>query len=162
MKVQDVMTETAKSCRPDTNLAQAVALMWEGDFGALPVVADGGKVNGMLTDRDIAVALGTRNKSASDINVSEVMSNQVYACHPEDDIHAALKTMRKDKVRRLPVISDAGMLLGILSINDVALHAEKFDGHKTTGLTYEDLVNTFKALCEHRHPKEANHKTAAP
>lgn len=161
MKVRDLMTETAKSCRPDTNLAEAVALMWEGDFGALPVAADQGKIIGWLTDRDIAVALGTRNKPASEIDVSEVMSEQVYACHAEDDIHAALKTMRKDKVRRLPVISDDGLLLGILSINDVALHAEKFDGHKTTDLTYEDMVNTFKALCEHRHPKEARHKTAA-
>jgi CBS domain-containing protein len=82
------------------------------------------------------------------------MSHEVFACHPEDDIHVALRTIRKDKVRRLPVINDEGVLQGLLSINDIALHAEKFDGHKTTDLTYEDVVNTFKAVCEHRHPKE--------
>jgi CBS domain-containing protein len=163
MKVRDVMTEPVKACQPATNLAEAVALMWEGDCGTLPVVADGGKVIGILTDRDIAIALGTRNKQASDIAVSEVMSDKVYACHPSDDIHGALKTMRKDRVRRLPVISDDGVLQGILSMNDVALHAEKFDGHKTTALNYEDVVNTFKAICEHRHPREAEqaHKTVA-
>lgn len=164
MKVQDIMTETVKACRPETNLAEAVALMWEGDCGTLPVVADGGKVVGILTDRDIAIALGTRNKQPSDIPASEVMSEQVYACHPNDDIHGALKTMRKDRVRRLPVISDDGSLQGILSMNDVAIHAQKFDGHKTADLTYEDVVNTFKAICEHPHPNKAGQpisKTAA-
>jgi CBS domain-containing protein len=150
------MSETVKSCQPNTNLAEAVALMWEGDCGTLPVVADGERVVGILTDRDIAIALGTRNKPASEIPVREVMASQVFACHPDSDIHAALKTMRKDKVRRLPVIDDQGMLQGVLSMNDVALHAEKFDGHKTTDLTYEDVVNTFKTICEHRHPKEAS------
>lgn len=164
MKVQKVMTENVKACQPGTNLAEAVALMWEGDCGTLPVVAEGGKVVGMITDRDIAIALGTQNKQATDIPVSEVMSGEVYACHPNEEIHGALKTMRKDKVRRLPVITDDGVLLGIVSLNDIALHAEKFDGHKTTALTYEDVVNTFKTICEHRHPKEAKqptHKTAA-
>ncbi len=164
MKVQNVMTENVKACQPGTNLAEAVALMWEGDCGTLPVVADGGKVVGMITDRDIAIALGTRNKQATDIPVSEVMSREVYACHPNEDIHGALKIMRKDKVRRLPVITDDGVLRGIVSMNDIALHTEKFDGHKTTALTYEDVVNTFKTICEHRHPKEAKqpaHKSAA-
>jgi CBS domain-containing protein len=155
MKVQDIMTETVKTCPPNANLAEAVALMWEGDCGVLPVVADGGKVVGILTDRDIAIALGTRNERATQIPVRKVMSGEIFACHPDEDIHAALKTMRKDKVRRLPVITDDGVLRGIVSMNDVAIHAEKFDGHKTTALSYEDVVNTFKAICEHHHPKGA-------
>lgn len=165
MKVQDVMTETVKTCQPDTNLAEAVAFMWEGDCGTLPVLADDGRLVGILTDRDIAMALGTRDKPASEIAVSEVMTDQVYACHPENDIHAALKMMRKDKVRRLPVVSDDGVLQGILSMNDVVLHAEKANGRKTNGLNYEDVVNTFKAIFEHRHPKpekQPAYSTATP
>jgi CBS domain-containing protein len=164
MRVQDIMTEAVKACGPDTNLAEAAAAMWEADCGTIPVVADGEKVIGMVTDRDIAVALGTRDSRASDIAVSDVMSEEVYACHPEDDIHTALKAMRKDKVRRLPVIDNDGVLQGILSINDVALHAEKFDEHRTVDLTYEDVVNTLKTICEHRHPKGVttpSRKTAA-
>jgi CBS domain-containing protein len=164
MKIQDIMTETVNACRPDANLAEAVAILWEGDCGTLPVVADGGRLVGILTDRDIAIALGTQNKRPSDIQVSEVMSGEVSACRPDEDIHGALKTMRKDKVRRLPVISDDGVLQGIVSLNDVALHAEKVDAQKATALSYEDVVNTFKAICEHRRPKEAGElssKTAA-
>jgi CBS domain-containing protein len=148
MKVQEVMTEDVKTCSPDTNLAAATALMWEYDCGALPVVANGKTPVGMITDRDIAMAVGTRGRSPQDIRVDEVMSAQLFACAPDDDIHAALKTMRKDKVRRLPVVTD-GTLEGILSLNDVVLQAQKGDAE----LDYDDVVSTFKALCEHCQPK---------
>jgi CBS domain-containing protein len=161
MKVEDVMTETVTSCGPDANLAEAVALMWKADCGALPVVADGGKVIGIITDRDIAIATGTRNRRPSEIPVSEVMSKKVYACAPDDDIHAALKTMRKDRVRRLPAIDEEGMLRGIVSMNDVVLHAEKVEGRKTIDLSYDDAVNSLKAICEHHHPKAAKQPQAA-
>lgn len=152
MKVQDVMTEQVKSCWPDTSLAAAAAMMWENDCGVLPVVADGGKAIGVITDRDIAIAVGTRNKIASDVPVKEVMSAQLYTASPEDDIHTALKLMRKEKVHRLPVVNNDGVLKGILSLNDVALQAAHADGKKTTELNYEDVVSTLKAVCEHRHP----------
>jgi CBS domain-containing protein len=148
MKVQEVMTEDVKTCSPDTNLAAATALMWEYDCGALPVVANGKTPVGMITDRDIAIAVGTRGRSPQDIRVDEVMSAQLFACAPDDDIHTALKTMRKDKVRRLPVVTD-GTLKGILSLNDVVLQAQKGDAE----LDYDDVVSTFKALCEHCQPK---------
>jgi HSP20 family protein len=66
------------------------------------------------------------------------MSKQVYACAPEDDIHAALTTMRKDRVRRLPAIDQEGRLRGIVSMNDIALHAGKFEGRKTIDLSYDE------------------------
>lgn len=155
MKVQDVMTENVKFCRPDTSLAEATAMMWEYDCGALPVVFDGGKVIGVITDRDLAIAAGTKNRLASEIQVGEVMSDNLYATCPEEDIHTALKLMRKEKVRRLPVINPDGVLEGILCLNDVALLAEHPDGKKAPVLKYEDVVSTLKALCEHRHPNVA-------
>jgi len=149
MKVQEVMSKHAKFCHPDTSLAEAAAIMWEGDCGTLPVVIDGGRVVGMITDRDIAMSLGMRGLPASHVLVNETMSKALYACSPEDDIHTALKTMRRARVRRLPVIDEEGKLQGILSMNDVALHAQHLDGRKDAGLAYEDVVNTFKAICEH-------------
>jgi CBS domain-containing protein len=150
MKVEEVMTEDVKVCFPDTNLAAATALMWEGDCGILPVVADGNTPIAVITDRDIAIAAGTKGRPARDIRVDEVMSAQLFACAPDDYIHTALKTMRSEKVRRLPVVDD-GVLKGILSINDVVLQAQK--GNKE--LDYDDVVSTFKAICEHRHLKAA-------
>ena len=147
MKVQEVMTEDVKSCFPDTNLATAAALMWQNDCGVLPVVVDGGNPVGVITDRDIAIAVGTRGRAPQDIRVDEVIQGPVVACTADDDIHTALKTMRKDKLRRLPVLTDDGVLKGILSLNDVVHHAQK--GNKE--LDYDDVVSTFKAICEHPH-----------
>lgn len=164
MKVQDVMTEHVISCWPDTNLAAAAAMMWENDCGVLPVIADGGKAIGIITDRDIAVALGTRNKIPSDVPVKDVMSAQLYTAAPYDDIHTALKLMRKEKVHRLPVVNNHGVLKGILSLNDVALQAMHADGKRTPELKYEDVVSTLKAVCEHSHPEamKEHHLIAKP
>lgn len=161
MKVHDVMTEEVKFCGPETNLAAAAAIMWENDCGVLPIVADGGQAIGVITDRDIAIALGTRNKQAGEIPVKEVMSGKLFAASRDEDIHTALKLMRREKVHRLPVINTEGKLEGILSLNDVALKAMHPDGKRTQELNYEDVVSTLKALCEHRHPIAKKHYNAA-
>jgi CBS domain-containing protein len=153
MKVQDVMTESVRTCSSEESLAEAAAIMWSADCGVLPVLTDG-KVVGVITDRDIAIALGTRDKRAADIPIKDVMTEKVFFATPEEDIHAALKTMRKERIRRLPVLNNNGLIEGIVSMNDIALHAEKFDGHRTTELSYEDAMNTLKAICEHRHQKQ--------
>lgn len=152
MKVQDVMTTDVKYCKPETNLAAAAALMWEKDCGALPIVSDAETAIGMITDRDIAIALGTQNRNASEISVKEVMSGKLFPASPDDDIHTALKLMRKEKVHRLPVINVDGQLKGILSLNDIALQAVHPNGKTKPELNYEDVVSTLKAICEHRHP----------
>ncbi len=105
MKVKDVMMGTPYYCQPETNLGSATELMWNANCGFLPVEAADGKVIGVITDRDICIALGTRNRLAGDIAVGEVMSGKLYSCAPDDDIHMALQTMKEGKVRRLPVIA---------------------------------------------------------
>ena len=151
MRVQDIMSKAVKSCRPETNLAEAASILWEGDCGILPVIGDGGEVIGMITDRDLAMAVGTTNRIPSDIQVGEAMSKDVYDCAPDDDIHAALETMRKEKVRRLAVVNSNGAIEGILSLNDLARYSEKLDVRKTTAeLSYDDVVITLKAISEHR------------
>jgi CBS domain-containing protein len=146
------MTQDVNSCSPDTNLAIAAALMWQNDCGILPVVVDGGDTVGVITDRDIAIALGTRGRAPQELRVDEVIYGPVIACTPEDDVRTALKTMRKEKIRRLPVLTDDGVLKGILSINDVVLHAQRDNKE----LDYDDVVSTFKAICEHPHSRAAS------
>ena len=88
MKVRDVMTSDVRTCRPETNLADAVRHMWDGDCGALPVVNDEGRVTGMITDRDICIAVATRGRSADRIAVREVTQGHAYTCLAEDDSHS--------------------------------------------------------------------------
>ena len=109
----------------------------------------------MITDRDICMAVATRNRKTSDIAVSEVFSGNLYACSPNDDIRDALKIMRAERVRRLPVINVAGALEGILSLNDVVRHAETARGKKVPELSYDDVTQTLKEICTPRRLPEA-------
>src|SRR6516225_10126199 len=93
MKVKEVMTGTPSYCQPETNLGSATALMWNANCGFLPVERTDGKIVGVVTDRDICVALGTRNRLPGDVTVGEVMSGKLHSCDPDDDIHTALQTM---------------------------------------------------------------------
>ena len=125
--------------------------MWINNCGVLPVMdaedegGEDGKVIGMITDRDICIALGTRNQLPSEVQVGEVAEWKLFSCSPEDDVRNALASMKAWKVRRLPVLSNGGTLEGILSLNDIALHATKRPGD----LSYADVADTLKAICEH-------------
>jgi CBS domain-containing protein len=146
MQVRDIMIKDVKSCLPETNLSETTKIMWANDCGALPVVEKNGQVVGIITDRDIAMAVGTRNRTPSQLTVFEVKPNprELYTCAPEDDIHDALRTMRTQGIRRLPVVN-AGTLRGMLCLNEITLNASK-----RGDISYEDLVDTFKAISEHR------------
>ena len=150
MKIKDVMTRDAQVCTPETNLAAVAMIMWENDCGSVPVRHTDCKVIGMITDRDICMAVATKHRSASEITVGEVFSGNLYACTPHDDVRDALKIMKAEKVRRLPVISANGILEGIVSMNDIVRHAEDARGRKMPELSYEDVVNTLKEICAHR------------
>ena len=149
MTVKEVMTAGAKACMPETSLAEAAALMWENDCGVLPVVNVEDKVVGMITDRDICFGATTKSRPPSEVSVGEVITGEVFACGPEDDIREALMTMRRARVRRLPVVGDGGRLRGIVSMNDVVLKAEEKAKGRAPELSYGDVVLTYKAICAH-------------
>jgi len=154
MKVKDVMTEQPASVWITDSLATAAVSMWENDCGMLPIVKDGRKVVGIITDRDICMATAIRNRPESSISVEEVISGTIHAVAPNDDIHKALEIMREHKVRRLPVLDKSGELKGIVSMNDIVLRAEEANGKKPA-LTFHDVVKTYKAICEHPVPMVA-------
>ncbi len=147
------MTYNVQTCRPESNLAEAAMQMWKGDCGILPVVVDGQKVVGMITDRDICMAAATKHREPANIRVKEVISGKVYGCSPDTDIHEALKIMQQMQVRRLPIISaEDGRLAGILSMNDVALKAK---ADRKAELSAEDVENTLRGICTHRPVAQA-------
>ena len=146
MKVRDLLTSDVKSCRADTDLATAATTMWDYDCGVVPIVNDECKVIGMLTDRDICIAAATRSTSPSNIRARDAMSGEVNACRPEDDVRSVLKTMREQRVHRLPVIDQDERLVGIISMNDLVARAECRKGADVPG---EEFLDTLKAICAH-------------
>jgi len=144
MKVRELMNMQAVYCGPESTLEQASFLMRKHNCGFLPVVGDGGNVIGVITDRDMCIALGTRNRKPSDLRVWDVMPHKLFTCMEGDDVHCALKTMRGAKIRRLPVIDRDGSLVGVLSIDDIVLQAREYFLRRV--ITYADVENTYKAI----------------
>lgn len=148
MKVQEIMTTAPEVCRPDTNLAAAVERMWAADCGILPVTDEAMRPIGVVTDRDICIALGTRNRAASAIGVESVMRQAVETCRVDDDVTRALERMKEGRVRRLPVVDALGRLAGILSLNDIILAT----GSGSKAIKPAAVLETFKAICSHDVP----------
>jgi CBS domain-containing protein len=146
MKVQDAMMRTPVYCNPETNLGSAIELLWNRNCGFLPIVDAKQKLIGVVTDRDLCVALGTRNRLPGQITVGEVATGEVYSCRVQDDIHAALQTMAKRRVRRLPVVNENGVLEGILSMDNVVLHTEHAGSSRKAELSDEDVVETMRQI----------------
>jgi CBS domain-containing protein len=147
MQVEQIMTKDVCSCSPGMNAATAAELMWKKNCGSIPIVEDGGRVVGMVTDRDLFLALGTGNRRPGDLPVGEIMTRDLAFSTPGSDVRDALKTMAQRQLRRLPVVDDAGRLLGILSLGDIALRAE--DDHSL------DVLNAMRAVCDRRNRRRA-------
>lgn len=152
MKVKDIMTGDPSVCDLNESLAEAAKTMWETDCGVLPVLKDGREVVGLITDRDICMAMTMRDCNPTAVSAEEVITGEIYSVAPEDDVKKALQVMQEHQVRRLPVISEEGGLEGMLSMNDVVLKAEEKSTPKSPAIVYADVINTFKAICEHRVP----------
>jgi len=146
MKVKELMTTDIRTCTPDTTVAESAHLMWEGDCGMLPVL-EGGALVGVVTDRDMYIALATQNARAAQLTVGAVATKKVVTCTQEDDVQAALATMRQARVRRLPVVGFGNTVLGVLSMDDILLAAGVDKAVRS-----DDVVETLQAICAHHHP----------
>jgi CBS domain-containing protein len=120
MKVQDVMISPARSCTPEAAIVDAARTMWDNHCGALPVLDEKGEPVGIVTDRDICMALVRKNRFPGRIAVREVMTPYPFICQPQDSVAEALAIMAENRVQRLPVVNNYGRLVGIVSISDVA------------------------------------------
>ncbi len=150
MKVREIITSPVQYCAPENSLAEVALMMWNSDCGALPVVNHDGEVMDMITDRDICMAAATKNRLLMDMSVWETSSGKVYACSPEDYVQYALKLMEQHKVRRLPVVNAAGVLEGVISLNDVILSAREENPKKITDPSYGDVIKCLQGIGGHR------------
>ena len=150
MNVQDIMTSDVQCCGPDTNLTTAAKIMWDTDCGVLPVLNVEGQVLGMITDRDICMACATKNRAPSEITVRETVSEKTYRCKMSDDVHTVMDIMKRERVRRLPVVDEKGVLQGLISMNDFILLAGETKAEKAPAISREDVARTLKAISAHR------------
>lgn len=154
MRVTDLMTTDVATCRADDSMATAARAMWDRDCGIVPVVDGARRVIGVVTDRDICIAAATQGRLLADMAVREVMRKEVHCCRDSQPRRAIHSLMRRHQVRRLPVVDAADKLLGIVSINDLALAGADAEGSARRDEMIE-VAETLAAICRHRQPAGA-------
>lgn len=146
MRVRDIMRNEVQVCCPDTDLGTAGRMMAEAESGFLPVVAKG-KAVGMITDRDICLALARLERRPSEVRVQDVVSEELFTCGQDDHIVEALETMRIFGFRRLPVVDDEERLLGVLSLEDLILESRALGAEGFDGPFHADITRALKGIC---------------
>ena len=122
LRCSEIMTCDVKTAAPGTSLRDAAVMMRDGDMGSIPVV-DGGRLVGIVTDRDMVVRVIAKGNGA-ETPVSEAMTTDLVTVKPDDFVFEAIRLMGERQVRRIPVVGDNGELAGIIAIADVALETE--------------------------------------
>jgi CBS domain-containing protein len=120
MKIKDIMTSQPQCVAPNDTLMQAAQILREIDVGVVPV-SDGGKIVGMLTDRDIVVRAVSEGRDPKQTTVRETMSQGVTTVWEDQDVEEAARLFEDKQIRRLPVLNREKRLVGILSLGDLAV-----------------------------------------
>lgn len=149
MKVHEVMTSKVEPCQGGTDLAAAAMIMWRNDCGVVPVIEeDTHRAVGVITDRDICMAVATKHRPAREIVVAEVISGSVIRCSEGDDVQVALQRMREHKVRRLLVVDEQGSLRGLVALNDLVRAVAPVPARQV-GTLRDEVFATLQGICEH-------------
>jgi CBS-domain-containing membrane protein len=111
------------------------------------VVDEVGKLLGIVTDRDACMAAWMRGGSLHSISIGEVMTRDLIVCGPDDDLEIAQDAMVARRVRRIPVVDAERRLLGIVSLNDLALATRSKPPKGEKALTPQRIAATLAAIC---------------
>jgi CBS domain-containing protein len=121
--LKEIMTSTVDVISRETNAAEAALKMKYLNVGALPV-CDGDRLCGMVTDRDLVVRVVAKGLDPKQVHVSDATSSEVFFCYEDEDLEKASQVMAQKQIRRLPILSRAKKLVGIVSLGDVAVRGK--------------------------------------
>jgi len=121
-KAYEVMTHLVATCGLDANASDVAATMRDLNIGDVLVVEDG-KLRGIVTDRDLTLQSLTSKDDPQQTPVRKYMTDKVITGEPAWSLEQVAHTMGQHKIRRLPIVQ-AGQLVGIISLGDIARHAD--------------------------------------
>jgi CBS domain-containing protein len=125
MRIGQILTAKASqdvvTISPDAGVRELIALLAEHNIGALIVSRDGTSLDGIVSERDVVRHLHSDGTVINN-TVSAIMTEVVETCSPDDDLDEVMQTMTERRFRHIPVCSEAGDLVGIISIGDVVKH----------------------------------------
>lgn len=124
MRCDEIMKQNVECAMPEDSVEDAACKMRDHNLGFLPICDDAGRVLGALTDRDIAIRVVAEGKPNS-TRVEEVMTPDVVATKPEDNLETAEQLMAKHHKSRMMCIDSDGRLAGVISLSDIAQHHQQ-------------------------------------
>lgn len=150
MKVEQLMSRNVQTCSADDSANRAAQIMWEADCGFLPVVDQERHVIGIVTDRDLLMGAYTQGRCLTDMSVANAMSRDIWTCIPEQDATEVEQVMQKRQIRRVPVIDSSSVLVGVVTLGDLARASQASTLKKALGGLA--ITKTIARICEPREP----------
>jgi CBS domain-containing protein len=120
----EIMTSGPRAARRENTLQEIAQVMKDESCGVVPVVDDQGRLVGMVTDRDLVVRAATHNRNFAETRASDVMTDDVEAVTPDEEVRDVIDLMAEKQVRRIPVVDRDDRLMGIISMGDIANRAD--------------------------------------
>ena len=147
MKIRDVMTQPVEIINASAPAVEAAAKMRELDVGSLPV-CDGDRLQGLLTDRDIALRLVAAGLDANTTTVGEIMTPDVTYCFDDQTLDEAAVLMEAHQIRRLPILNRDKKLIGVLSLGDLSVRTAGTEDRELA----EEVLNEISEPSPSRRP----------
>ncbi len=145
MRVDALMATEVAAVYPETDVRTALGEMRSRECGFLPVLDEGGGVVGVVTDRDIVLALGADDARPSERCVADIMTRDPHTCRIDETVAQALHRMGACRVRRLPVVTATGRLAGAISIDDLVGVAQNVRAGADR-VSFEQVMEAITAL----------------
>ncbi|MGZ3457629.1 MAG: CBS domain-containing protein [Archangium sp.] len=124
LMAREIMTRHVKGVHLDSSLREVARVMKEEDCGIVPVVDERGRLQGVLTDRDVVIRTLAEGRPPDNMHARDIMTDDVEAVTPDEDIHSIIALMGRRQVRRVPVVERDDRLAGIISMADIATRAD--------------------------------------
>ena len=140
MNAREAIRRPVPFCTPLSSLDDVGRMMYESDQAAIPVVDPAGKLVGLLTDREIAMAMAAKNRGAGQILARELLGGELVQCLADDAIGDVFDKMKTQRLRSMPVVDAEGRSVGVLSLEDLA-HTSR-----NGGVTHEQIISILEVL----------------
>lgn len=160
VRAAEIMTENPEAVTPDTPLTEVAQRMRDLDVGIIPVVEseESFRLQGVITDRDIAVRAAAEGKDMKKAKVSDFMTSNVESVHSTDSIREVFTVMKREQVRRVPVVDDQGWLVGIIAQADLAVSYAGLDMQRETEV--EEVIERISEPARPRWNGSARERSA--
>jgi len=125
MKVREIMSGNVACCGSDTPLQDVAGMMVDWDCGEIPVADAGGRVIGVITDRDITCRAVAQGRNPLELTAADCMTSRVVTVQPDTSLEECCNAFEANQIRRAPVVDAAGRCIGIVSVADIARGASR-------------------------------------